>query len=955
MTETASNALLVRTFLTHQMSDAEISALSTARVDEFEQILNTVRRSRKASPGRTQNVVIYGARGFGKSFMTRRVEIAVNDTKAKPPTVFLLLPEEQHNLYQSPHAFLEEMARRLENLRRGEDLAFEEGHFVWPDRDNADRLWSAATDRLEAALDAALPRGRGLVVIAVENFDTLLSTLFKRDEAEQRLRRWLERDGARTMLLATATGTVDMDYDRPLFQAFAPVRLSRWSSDDCIAYFNRQRDYVGQPPLAPDQEAKARAVADFIGGNPRLAQLLAEVLETQDALTVAETMNALADKLAEYYRRRIEDLSELSRGLLDALIRGGEPASQTELARRVRAEGQSRIARVMQDLQRSDLIRGHRSHDSREILYSVVDRVFVHYYRLRQGSRAAQDSPLATILDFLRSFYTTEEKRDQALAFLNRGLREEARIFNRLADEATPSTVTGHYGYFSKFARRLQTAMSIAPIVFDHDSAELMAMVETDAGRAYRLAKTTKPKSDVAAATLAMIKAAALCNLDQVSRAEKTLRDSLSASQSDKNARVIASFELVFFVHYVLGRESEARRISQELQSVRGPFASPMVACIHARQVAWGFWLNDPLRSLKWANRALRIANDVADPLERSAALRIKSSALQSLGRFEEAVETNTLAARQAASAGDEGEEATSLRQKAFCLGILRHHKEAVETATLAAQRAKSAGDAKVEAESLRHKAFSLGSLGRDVDAVATFLDAMERAEEGGDETEAALATFQMIQLSQARLPDAFPTLFDKACTAWKYRDRYPDAKAVNMVPSFLVAAALARQGSAATTVLRRHMPLFASEEATPRFYPNHGYVLAEHAAETSRAEGFRAMSEFLNAVAKFEEELPEQQRAKGWLAEVAIGFAWACQNSGLLRDIASILNDEISDSAREIAELFFRLADYDAAEEPDAVLARTDPDVATLIRRLRNLIDTDSATLRTRKGRGRR
>lgn len=119
--------------------------------------------------------------------------------------------------------------------------------------------------------------------------------------------------------------------------------MARPRAGTCIVYFNRylNRDRKAEEvvPLDAAAEAKARAEADFIGGNPRLAQLLADVLETQDALSVAGTMNALADKLADYYRRRIDDLPGLAQGLLDALVRGGEPASQTELAQRVGAEG----------------------------------------------------------------------------------------------------------------------------------------------------------------------------------------------------------------------------------------------------------------------------------------------------------------------------------------------------------------------------------------------------------------------------------------------------------------------------------------------------------------------------------------------------------------------------------------------------------------------------------------
>ena len=258
--------------------------------------------------------------------------------------------------------------------------------------------WQKSAKALEEELDRRDDPDR-LVVVALENFDQLLASLFDKTLKEERFRKWLTRKNNRIMLLATATGTVDTDYDRPLFQAFQSVRLTPWTPDICVAYFERRRQFEKRPSLTAEQEAKARAISDFIGGTPRLAQILASVLDTEDAQTVLQTMDGLADRLAEYYRARMEDLSETAQGLLDALIRGGEPASQTELAKRVGAT-QSQIARLMQDLQRADILRGQKEPGGKAILYRVADRVFVHFYKVRYLNRDPDETPLAAILDF---------------------------------------------------------------------------------------------------------------------------------------------------------------------------------------------------------------------------------------------------------------------------------------------------------------------------------------------------------------------------------------------------------------------------------------------------------------------------------------------------------------------------------------------------------------------------
>src|SRR5262249_35029308 len=127
-------------------------------------------------------------------------------------------------------------------------------------------------------------------------------------------------------------------------------------------------------------------------------------------------------------RRRIDDLPPYSRGLLDALIRGGEPCSETALAQRVGSD-QETIARAFGTLVRTDIVAGRRATDSKEKLFSARDRVFVHFYRVRYGGVSRDASPLIHIVEFLEAFYSATEKRSQAARYLELGLAREARVF----------------------------------------------------------------------------------------------------------------------------------------------------------------------------------------------------------------------------------------------------------------------------------------------------------------------------------------------------------------------------------------------------------------------------------------------------------------------------------------------------------------------------------------------
>ncbi len=982
MSAPAPHPILVRTFMTHDMKDEDIAALSTGRDDEFRRIMEAIARSRRASPGAVQHIVVYGSRGFGKSFMARRAQIAVADLdQSAGPVRYVLLPEEQHNLQRSPHAFLETIALRIENLEGGGDDGYAAAHFQWPRPGEEAKRWDRAAADLETALDAAFPDGDGLVIVVVENVDILLATLFKEEEDEQRLRLWLDRKGNRLMLFATATGTVDIDYERPLFKAFETVRLSSWTAEDCIDYFNRQRAHEGRPPLDADQAAKARAVAEFIGGTPRLAQLLAAVLDTQDALSVAETMSALADKLAEYYRRRIEDLPPLGRGLLDALIRAGEPASQTALAARVSADGQNEIARAMGDLQLADIVRGRRAPDSRETLYSVTDRVFVHYYRLRQGSLTARATPLETILDFLKGFYSRDEQRAQALRYLEIGRPAEAELFSRLALESEGHTRNSN-DFAIGFGKRLKRYAEAATDTLGMDLAAIATIMEDTPAEVHELCRHAACAAPLDAAIVSIIRSQSLhrMGLSEQSRAE--LEIATEAEGADAAVRVIVGSELVWYLRQVANEVPAADVIGPLLQSAAS-------VALPSRLTSWclrtiSLSLSDLARhdqAVDTARRAVEMAAEADDKREKAESLRRMASSLGQLGRLDEAVETARRAAELAGDALDKREEAILLRHMAISLWRLgRHdeaveaagraatlagdaddkreeaisrshlafflcqldrHDEAVESARRAADLARKADDKREEAVALRHMAFSLWRLERYDDAWTAAADCIAIARPDGDRRNLSCAmALAIIAAAHVPRPQAI-TLFEEWLEAWRSSG---GGEIVfdpgSWIDDLFIAAARAHAFGALDALLDEHGDSLVDATEGVFFHREDGENLADIALTEGRAEACEAVAGLLPRIAAFMRRLPSEKRDETWLPDMISGFAGACRDPGTLRDVAALLTDDLAPQAEDSQALLRALADVDEADDAEAALARMDPDRATLIRRLRDLPD---------------
>lgn len=409
---------LLSAFNPHDLPEATIRGVATGRESELADIIATVRSSLDRQT--VQHLIVSAPRGYGKSFLMRHLQLDIQKIARDEqlPLAVVLMPEEMPHV-REPHTLIREIARTL----RGS--ASHEAELHW--HENA-REWQLAVDDLNAAIEEKIGAG-GLLVALVENFDSLLRQAFPKDVQSGLLRALLTRRGSRLMLVAaSSSGALDQDYDRPLFKAFREIPLEPWTPQQCLEFFDRQQAQAGNPPLSGNRLARARAVSAFIGGTPRLATLLGEALLRSDILRAADLLAAMIDELTPYYKHRIEELPGRSQKLLDALLRFGEPATPTELARRVNANSQAAIAQSLANLAHEQIIVADKAIGSAEKLYRVADRVFAHYYRKRILSDVTQPSPLEPLVDFLADCFSSREIQNVVEQLLKIDRLQEAEI-----------------------------------------------------------------------------------------------------------------------------------------------------------------------------------------------------------------------------------------------------------------------------------------------------------------------------------------------------------------------------------------------------------------------------------------------------------------------------------------------------------------------------------------------
>lgn len=403
-------------FNPREMDDATVLQLNTGREALLRQLFAAV-HERLEHPGTFNHWLLTGARGAGKSFFLRLVQASF-DAEFAGKARFVLLPEEHRNIY-SAHELLGEIERML-HVGQGDPGVPPAWRVKEPD--------AAWVNGLDALLQAF---AEPLLVVGVENFDELLAQAFSDDTDNARLRHLMSNQ-PRLMFVATAVqGTFDENYDKRLFRQFEHHPIPPWDASDHRDYLTRRASRTSKP-ITPQQLARIDAYSHYTGGNARAAAVLAgAILEDNDPLQVAGDLDAAIEKMSDYYRALIDRIPHQTRKLFDALIRGGEPASQSEIAQRTGAQ-QNEISRAFIWLVDQGYVGESRLPGAKAKQYRVQDRLLVQFYRMRSVS-PGQRSKLALMADLLADTLLFKDKWSFATRYVTDGHSNEAHTLAELA------------------------------------------------------------------------------------------------------------------------------------------------------------------------------------------------------------------------------------------------------------------------------------------------------------------------------------------------------------------------------------------------------------------------------------------------------------------------------------------------------------------------------------------
>jgi len=638
-------------------------------------------------------------------------------------------------------------------------------------RDEAPDALGAALATLDQVLDQRFGPGQGLVVAAIENFDELLEKFVRKANraikrrgvgpskgkrlppgvtasdwaVELALRGILERRSNRLMLVISAIRNIrNDDPAHPLFQWIVERPLEPWTTPEVLAYALRRRQLTKGPDalLSPQEQIRLKALAEFTGGAPRMIAVMVDHLLDQDLEHATLNLSALIDELTPYYKHRMDDLGDECQEVFDALLRGGEPASQTEIAARfTNKPSQSKIAEVFRKLQAERLVVGTREigGQGKATLYRATDRVMAYWYKQRQviGHDPAKSeiSHFEEAVELLVSWYSRDDLRSESDAFACAGRREEAAFLRHLSRHGMDQTLSRcaprrHLTF--GFTLRLELLLRLLEPTEQSAGREVIDALKSDAlaeliKRLNRESRKATGRWQVfllcALAVAHALRGAALDREDE--RAESALVQALHIAKSDSDVSVLVRYLFTMFQYWIASDiEAAIREVdNMNLEST----ATPEARLAAELSMAWASWQRkDYETSLRQSKIALELASNLALPAYESRSLESIAFALNSLGRQEEALESARRAVERARLGQDVQQEANVLTLVSWLLFQLDRAQESLAKAEKAAERALEVENFKTAALAFVRQSNCLNVLQRSEEALA----AAQRAEE---------------------------------------------------------------------------------------------------------------------------------------------------------------------------------------------------------------------------------
>jgi len=546
--------------------EADFLAGFIARQNELRFYLAQLRNT-QADQAAKHHLII-APRGYGKTSLLRRIQIALrDDPEFNTRFIPLAFREEQHNVI-SLDVLWRNCVQSLLEVREDE-------HATAAEIDSLDQLWQRLAPRGELKRDeqdgapawtAFSEHCHGLgrrPVLLIDNLDTLLAGL---ERHQWGLRSILQLPDGPVMIAAASRYPDSLsDHKAAFFDFFRISNLPALSDHEvmsCLRDFARMRGDRGLPvrKMLESDPGRISALNTMAGGNPRTLGVLYTVLETHMSDDVLAQLSAMLDTFTGWYQARTEELPLQSRAVFDALALNWDPMTAADLGKVTGLDTPS-ISSHLSRLEKTGYVEAVSLSNIRKTRsgYQMSERFFNIWYLMRNGPRRMRQA-IKFLTIFLRSCFNRGELHEIAKDKLAQGYgRVESTLALASCIEDSRLRV-----------RLLDTAESCIPQ--DARSEELRALVSEL--REPSLNDKRGKRSDEDPIKLLLAQGRKFVDQKEFDKAEAEFRQAIALNDKD----AYAWWWLGHLLHYCLERNEQAEAAYRKSIALDGKQAGPWSA-----------------------------------------------------------------------------------------------------------------------------------------------------------------------------------------------------------------------------------------------------------------------------------------------------------------------------------------------------------------------------------------
>lgn len=200
-------------------------------------------------------------------------------------------------------------------------------------------------------------------------------------------------------------------YDQAFFDYFCPVEIPNLGDGEISLMLEKRAEADGNKVLLRHLEEikdKVKAITHMTGGNPRLVQMLYDVLCQHELMPVVQTLREVVGGLTPMLKHILDDMPRQQSKTLDGLVRLGGAASPADISRVTRLP-LNFVTTQLARLKEARFVSSEGGGKGKPATYHVWDAMFRTWYQMRYLRPARRRIEL--FVDFLRAWFTIEERQ----------------------------------------------------------------------------------------------------------------------------------------------------------------------------------------------------------------------------------------------------------------------------------------------------------------------------------------------------------------------------------------------------------------------------------------------------------------------------------------------------------------------------------------------------------------